>query len=238
MHGKNWLNVLTVSVTTVLLIILRLMGKTERFNRSIEEYLRCFIAPDMLNWSSLLPYAEFALNDHVHAGTQHTPFFLTYGYHPTKPIDLALGLAPESKDAKLRADELHKALELAQKLLSDYKSRMKQRADKARKDWTFVPNDKVYLSSRNFSFKYGTRKLLPRWLGPYLVEGAVGKVSYKLKLQDGWKIHPVFHASLLKPVFDHTRYKIPEPTRTDADGIPRVGDHSCVRPQGSRRRAY
>ena len=194
-------------------------GQTERFNRSIEEIIRCFLSPDMLNWPSLLPFAEFSINDHVHAGTEYSPFYLTYGHHPTRPVDIVFDTT-EHKDAKDRIDLMHKALLRARQLLDDYKSRMKQRADKQRKDKTFLPGDKVWLSSKNFSFKYGTRKLLPRWLGPYVVEEPIGKVSYRLKLPEGWKVHPVFHASLLKAVSEHTRYCVPEPAGIDEDGQP------------------
>lgn len=35
--------------------------------------------------------------------------------------------------------------------------------------------------------------------GPFEVEEALGPLTYRLKLPRGWKIHPVFHASLLSP---------------------------------------
>ena len=39
----------------------------------------------------------------------------------------------------------------------------------------------------------------PKKEGPFEIEEVLGKLVYKLKLPTRWRIHPVFHASLLKP---------------------------------------
>ena len=44
-----------------------------------------------------------------------------------------------------------------------------------------------------------TPKLAPKWYGPFEVAAQISKVAYKLKLPPNWKIHDVFHASLLTP---------------------------------------
>ena len=52
---------------------------------------------------------------------------------------------------------------------------------------------------RNLQRLEPTKKLAMKYAGPYKVEKAVGAVSYRLKLPETLPIHPVFHASLLKP---------------------------------------
>ena len=44
-----------------------------------------------------------------------------------------------------------------------------------------------------------TRKLSPKYIGPYKIIAEISKTAYKLELPANLKIHPVFHVSLLKP---------------------------------------
>ncbi|GMG15661.1 unnamed protein product [Phytophthora fragariaefolia] len=42
-------------------------GQTERTNRMLEEYLRCFVSPRQDNWDAHLANAEFAINSVVNS---------------------------------------------------------------------------------------------------------------------------------------------------------------------------
>ena len=56
-------------------------GLTERANRVLEEILRGYVH-SFSSWSEFLPMVEFAINNSVHASTQHTPFFVNGFRHP------------------------------------------------------------------------------------------------------------------------------------------------------------
>jgi hypothetical protein len=213
-------------------------GQSEVFNRSLQEVLRHFIAPDMTNWAELLPMVEFACNSHRHEGTKHTPFYLNYGRHPARPIDLTFRSsvpANESSsdkalrcDAEKTAEELHRAIKATEQLLLDHNSRMKQQADKKRKDHPFLEGDQCWLSSKHFSWKHGSRKLCPKYMGPFKILRAVGPSSFAIELPSDWRIYNVFHVSKLKPVHPQTRYMYPDPSKV-VDGVPQWEVNTIVK---------
>ena len=64
----------------------------------------------------------------------------------------------------------------------------------------FSTGDKVWLEGTNLRLPATvTPKLSPRRYGPFEVVAKISHVAYKLKLPVTWKIHNVFHASLLTP---------------------------------------
>jgi transposase InsO family protein len=57
-------------------------GQTECVNQELEQYLQVFVNKCQDDWDELLPMAEFQYNNHIHSGTQQTPFYLDSGRHP------------------------------------------------------------------------------------------------------------------------------------------------------------
>ena len=66
-------------------------GLSERFNRTLQAMLRCFVDDNQSNWDELLPYLSFAYNTSVHAVTNLTPYEILFGRPPKVPLDLVLG---------------------------------------------------------------------------------------------------------------------------------------------------
>jgi hypothetical protein len=69
----------------------------------------------------------------------------------------------------------------------------------------------VLLSTRNIQL-HGTKKLLPRF-----VTQKVSPVAYRLALPEGYRIHNVFHVSLLKPYHDNGTVQPPPPELIDGE---------------------
>ncbi|KAI2661117.1 Transposon Tf2-9 polyprotein [Labeo rohita] len=63
------------------------------------------------------------------------------------------------------------------------------------------PNTRVYLSTCNINLKSDSKKLTPRFIGPYKITHRLNPVTFWLQLPASLRIHPVFHQSQLKHVF-------------------------------------
>ena len=67
----------------------------------------------------------------------------------------------------------------------------------------FNIGDKVLLATKNINNPVDknrpTRKLAPKFIGPYTISKIISTTAYKLDLPEIMRIHPVFYISLLKP---------------------------------------
>ncbi|KAI4899522.1 hypothetical protein NFI96_011522 [Prochilodus magdalenae] len=103
--------------------------------------------------------------------------------------------------------------------------RNKRHADKHRGNTpTYVPGDRVWLSTRDFRFSEGCRKLLPKYIGPFKIISKVNDVTYKLELPPQYRVCSSFHVSLLKPVvpgpLDEVSPETTPPAPIDVGGTP------------------
>ena len=173
-------------------------GQTERMNRTLGDMLRNFAGMNPRLWDEHLSAAEFAMNNAVNRSSGQSPFFLNYGYHPATPVWRELDVpVPAAKTFVKsfvgRLSDAKRCLEAAQSRTAAYYNRDK-------KDVVFTPGQLVLLSTKNLrSLAEGSRKLLPRWVGPYPVKRMVGSVAAELELPSDMRIHPTFHVSLLRP---------------------------------------
>jgi hypothetical protein len=68
-----------------------------------------------------------------------------------------------------------------------------------RKQSKFIPfekNQKVWLDTRNLKMNH-YKKIALKQEGPFEINKVLRPVTYQLKLPESWKIHNVFHATLL-----------------------------------------
>jgi hypothetical protein len=179
-------------------------GATERANRSIGQILRAVVQPDQRDWVEKLPMVEFALNSNISNSTGFSPFELNYGYMPTF-IGGISPMADAKPGIKRFVNQAINNLEEAHDAIIESRVTQTHHANKKRRpDWPLTKGDKVYLSTENLSLpKNRTRKLMPKYIGPYKVEAAYPEESrYTLELPSELKarrIHPSFHVGRLRP---------------------------------------
>jgi len=169
-------------------------GASERTNQTLEQYLQVSCGTQQDNWHAWLPLAQYTKNSWPSATTKKTPYDLLIGYTPQVHQPTRKTTIPSLEEQLSSIEETRKATQEAQR--------------KAQESWIkecpwFIPfptGSKVWLEGTNLKLPSNiTPKLSPRRYGPFKVVSQISKVAYKLELPSTWKIHNVFHASLLMP---------------------------------------
>ena len=141
--------------------------------------------------------AEFAYNNAKNANTGYTSFKLNCGYHPWIFYKEDLNLRSNSKSAEELSFELQELMTVCQQNFYHTQKLQKQAHNRDVKPQNYAPGNKVWLSSKHLKTDQN-RKLESKFLGLFWVLHPVGKQAYKLKLPKKWRIHKVFHKSLLE----------------------------------------
>ena len=163
----------------------------------MEAYLQVFVNFKQNDWARLLPVAEFAYNNAKNTSTGYTPFELNCGYHLRFSYEENLDPCSKSRTAEDLSSELRELMTGCQQNLHHAQELQKRAHNKGVKLQSYAPGDKVWLSSKHLKTKRN-RKLEAKFLGLFRVLHLVDKQAYKLKLPKKWRIHNVFHVSLLE----------------------------------------
>ena len=195
-------------------------GQTERQNQSVEHYFRAYCNYVQDDWASKAPRAQFAYNVSVHSTIGKSPWEAAYGSFPSLPAtvedDSTEGEAPA---AKITAEEVAKDH-------ADLMARWNSAAEATAKYYNrkhtpmhYKIGDLVMLSSKHVRQQRPSKKLSDRFLGPFEITQLRGRQAYELALPTQWKIHPVFHVSLLEKYVTRVGAPIPqERVEVDSDG--------------------
>jgi transposase InsO family protein len=181
-------------------------GQTERVNRTLEQILRAYVGYHQNDWDRWLPLAEFAYNNAKQASTGMTPFYCDLGQHPLVPSAL---LVPHEFSDSTRvgatAEFLQRMADILQEArgaIADAQDRQALYANEHRREEEFKEGEMVLLSTANITTDVDrqrpSRKMNPRFIGPYRIVKMVSPVACKLELPPTMTIHPVFHVSLLR----------------------------------------
>jgi len=213
-------------------------GQTERLNQTIEAYLRAFISHEQDDWVRLLPMAEFAYNNSVTVGHGITPFYTNYGFHPRSmnpPEENDEPINPASKAYGHWMTTIH---DEARKGLKAAHERMRRYTDPGRKPPpAYQVGDLVMLSGRNIKTRRPSKKMDHKNHGPFQVEKIISPLVVRLTLPRKWKIHNVFHVSLLEPYRTSEHRAPPDPSKIlrEADDIEQSEEYDVDEVVSSRK---
>ncbi|KAK3547941.1 hypothetical protein QTP70_001326 [Hemibagrus guttatus] len=173
-------------------------GQTERKIQEVSRFLRAFCHSHQESWSQFLGWAEYAQNSLRQPTTGLTPFQCVLGYQPPlfpwdgEPSDIP-AVDYWFRESEMVWGEVHLQLQWALR-------RCRMTADLRRSQAPeYQPGQKVWLSTQDIKLCLPCRKLSPRFIGPFTIVRQVNPVTYRLQRPPEYKIHPVFHVSLLKP---------------------------------------
>jgi len=170
-------------------------GQTERMNQELEQYLWFFIKNRQKDWPEWLAIAEFTVNNKVHTATKVSPFMANY----RREIRMGGDIRKKEKveNAMEFVERMKKVHEEAEAALRKTQEEMKRYADRGRKETEkWKKGDRILLSTKDLVFKERpSKKLMERYVGPYVIEEVVSSNAVKLRLPSSMRIHPVVNIS-------------------------------------------
>ena len=128
-----------------------------------------------------------------------SPFYANYGFHPrtTWPVEME-SKKPASKNYTHWISSVH---DLCNLYLNKTSEKMGRYYDKSKKAAPpFKAGNLVMLNGKNVRTRRGAKKLDAKLFGPFKVVKLVDRsgMSVELELPKRWRVHNVFHTSLLE----------------------------------------
>ena len=153
------------------------------------------------SWSEVLPLMEFTYNNNYHSSVGMAPYEALYGRRCRTPLcwnqdGEVVVLGPEF--LQMTTDKV----KIIQERIRATQSRQKSYADKRRRQLEFEAGDHVFLRvtpTIGVGRVLKSKKLTPRFIGPYEITRRIGHVAYEIALPPHFaNLHNVFHISQLR----------------------------------------
>ncbi|XP_072093104.1 transposon Tf2-1 polyprotein isoform X4 [Arachis hypogaea] len=216
-------------------------GQSERTIQTLEDMLRACVLDQPVSWDRYMPLIEFAYNNSYHASIGMAPYEALYGRKCQSPLcwyetgERSL-LGPE-----MMAETTEQIKKIRSRMLIA-QSRQKSYADQRRKPLEFEEGEHVFLKvtpTTGVGRAIKTKKLNPRYIGPFEILKRIGPVAYRIALPPYLSnLHDVFHVSQLRKYTPDASHVLePEPIQVREDltlpVIPvRIDDFSIKRLRG------
>jgi hypothetical protein len=108
-----------------------------------------------------------------------------------------------------RSEFLQELRERAQTALKHAQTLLRKRTEHKKGQHhyhSYAEGEQVWLEGTNLKATHLSSKLAPRRYGPFKITKVISPVVVHLKIPDHWKIHNVFHTSLIAPYTEMPKY--------------------------------
>ncbi len=185
-------------------------GLSEQKNQWIEQYLRLVTSNDPKGWTHWLALTTTVHNNRINTTTRLSPNQILFGYNPTLNSDKVLQTHNALVESRVQAMTKNRA--------DAIRALNKVANQKGPPPAQFCLREQVWLDTSHLKLPHQKAKLTPKRLGPFKITQEISPVAYRLELPPNWRIHNVFHASLLTPYHETTAHG-PNFTRPPPDLI-------------------
>lgn len=158
-------------------------GLCERFNKTVISILRKFCDEGQNNWDEFIPHALWHYNTSVQSSLGTSPYFMLYGRHPVLILDHLFEGLRRHQEPYLREQsrQIDRIRRIATERLRGQQVKQKKRFDQfVQTKFDIKPGDWVLV--KNNTPRVGlSRKLLPKFKGPFRVLRQLNRVSFEIQ---------------------------------------------------------
>src|SRR6266404_313034 len=185
-------------------------GLSERKNQWVEQYLQLVTSMDPKGWIDWIVLATAVYNNRVNITTGMSPNQILLGYNPILNSEESLRTTNDLVEMRSEAMDLN----CRNAIWALNKSSDQSGPPPSQ----YSQGQQVWLDATHLKLPHQKAKLTPKRLGPFKILKEISPVAYRLALPVNWRIHDVFHASLLNP-YHETKVHGPNFTRPPPDLI-------------------
>ncbi len=166
-------------------------GLSERKNQWVEQYLRLVTSMDPKGWVDWIALATAVHNNQTNVTTRLSPNQILLGYNPILNVEESLRTMNDL--VEMRSEAMNQNCRNAIWALNKSSNQSSPPPSQ------YKPGQQVWLDATHLKLPHQKAKLTPKRLGPFRIVREISPVAYRLALPANWRIHNVFHASLLNP---------------------------------------